>query len=602
MKNHFASVYYGFLITFAIWIVWESTIRLLLFHEAWTLSTAFFFITGNLIFYLIVAVLLASFNVMILLFFSHVRKNKFPLSATICLALSFLLTMPVFLWFRTLSCFTEIPARFRGALMTGILCGSCALFFWILYSSSGYWRKRGGIRPIAVLVLFPLILVTAIQKFRNDQFERKQDLAHGIRQIVLISIDTLRYDFVGVYGAKNVRTPTLDRIASEGALFETAISSIPVTGPSHTSIFTGKPPLVHGALTNGQRVPPRTRTLADELRDTGYRTAAFISGYPLKALNCGLDSGFQIYNDRLAFIDRFEEIYLGKASSLLPVFDLGVYRQAHEVTDPAIQWLSKNANHPFFLFLHYFDPHYPYGNKKQRRHATRPLRIYTPPSDVKRQRKLYAEEVESVDSHISRVVDVLKERGIYEETLLIVTADHGESLGEHNYYYDHASYVYEQLLHVPLLLRCPAKIKAGMTFKPQVALFDIYGTVLNAAGIQSKNQKDSVDLIGVINTPPKLSSRGILSHNEEYDICSLRTDMWKLIETKKNSRLRYELYDLYADREEVVNLLAQKKDVSDQLLAEMKQLLNAEMSGENWKAEKLTPEQEEALRSLGYLK
>ena len=593
-------VFSGWLSVFAIWIAWESAIRIFHFHNSWTPSTALSYFAENLLFFLVVAAVLACSHWIILLPVSRIRQNGTSFLTAICAAATFLLTVPIFLYLRVPDSASK-PAWLLVLEVTGLFCFLFIFLFWILRFASRHWKISNALKFIAALILTPLILIAAIQGTRDHRFERLQNGTGGIRYIVLISIDTLRYDYVGAYGANNARTPAMDAIASEGALFENAISSIPQTGPSHTSMLTGKPPLVHVVLTNGQLLPPHTRTLAHELRDNGFRTAAFVSGYPLKAPNCGLDPAFQIYNDRLAFIDRFEEIYLAKLASLLPIFDFGVYRQAHEVTGPALQWLSENADHPFFLFLHYYDPHYPYGIKPQRRHSPRPMFVRIPRSDVMRQRQLYAKEVEAVDSQMSRVIALLKERGIYDQTLLIVTADHGESLGEHNYYYDHKNYVYEQLIRVPLLLRCPANIKSGARFKSQVALFDIYRTILNAAGISPITQTDAFDLIQLIQAPSENYSRKIISHNYNYSIHSFRTDRWKLIETKESSRTSNELFDLSNDPGELVNLVRKRKEITDQLLTEMNELLNNEKGTEDWNTGNLTPEQREALRSLGYL-
>jgi arylsulfatase A-like enzyme len=387
-------------------------------------------------------------------------------------------------------------------------------------------------------------------------------------------------------------------------------------------MLTGKIPFDHRVFRNGQKKLPAIPTITKHLRAAGYKTGGFISGAPLKSHLCGLDEGFQTYDDRLALVDFLSETFSAKLIRSALTYDLsdifpeslrgfvsklsarGVYRQAKEVTDPSLRWLEKNYHSPFFLFIHYYDPHYPYGRKAALRYRKRPLIITAKPQDIDQQKRLYGSEIESVDDQIRRVVHFLKQKRIYDQTLLIITSDHGESLGEHNYYYDHERYVYEQLVRVPLIIRYPVLIPSGCIVQSQVALLDLYGTLLTATGLEVSPDTDRPDLISAAKAPAANAKRMILSHHFYYGVDSLRSDNWKIIRTRTPTELKYELYDLSNDPGELNNL-SQIRHVQFQNARSM--LLKAlHSAGEIRKFtaedQKLSSEEREALQSLGYFR
>ncbi len=241
--------------------------------------------------------------------------------------------------------------------------------------------------------------------------------------LVLVSVDTLRADHLSSYGGAAVRTPHLDRIASEGVLYENVSTVAPTTLPAHASLFTGLSPVVHGVHDNvGFYLEDRFQTLASQLKARGYDTAAFIGAFVLDS-RFGLDRGFDLYDDEL------EESEDRIASGLV------VQRRGDRVLERALDWLGKRGEgpRPFFAFLHFYDPHTP----------------YEPPI-----LEGYAGEVAYVDSLVGRLRSFLDERELTERTLLVVTADHGESLGEHGEA-THGLFLYQSTLRIPLLLRYP---------------------------------------------------------------------------------------------------------------------------------------------------
>jgi arylsulfatase A-like enzyme/Flp pilus assembly protein TadD len=241
--------------------------------------------------------------------------------------------------------------------------------------------------------------------------------------LVLITIDTLRADRLGVYGGRT-GTPRLDALARRGTWFRRARTTVPLTLPSHATILTGLPPAVHGVRNNGSfRLPPRALTLAEILHERGWRTGAVVGAFILDA-QFGLAQGFDQYDASM--------------SAASPGRGLeGPERTAAAVTDAALSWLAQRDSGPFFLWAHYFDPHTPYAPPEPylSRHPGAP----------------YDGEVEYTDHEVGRLLDALAARPDAADIVVAVAGDHGESLGEHNEM-THGVFVYEGVLRVPLIL------------------------------------------------------------------------------------------------------------------------------------------------------
>ena len=591
------------IIGFGFWFLWELTTRVLIYHREWELSQIFSYTWINLSFGLFCGLVLGTVHTLVLLItekhFSILRKFMTPTPAVI---LATLLVFMVAIPYRTFAVYhtgLSVWQRWASALFIILLIyGFCIAAAHILERRFLWNSKRK-----KILIVLTLIPVVTLFSFPVLYKSRQNVTAPGpVRFVVLISIDTTRYDFIGAYGVRPVRTPVIDRIASEGALFREAISSIPVTGPSHISMLTGQPPLVHGVRYNGQPLAGNVTTITTVLKDAGFQTGGFISGFPLKVFESGLDRGFQVYDDHLVYTDFFNETFVGRLADSLPLFPMGLLRLANEVTDKAVDWLQKRDGSPFFLFLHYYDPHFPYGTKEQLRRNKNILTITAGPEDLNRQTQLYASEIERVDQQISRVIDVLKQKGFYDRTLLIVTSDHGESLGEHHYYYTHAFHVYEQLLRVPLIIRCPALVPAGSIVKEQVALFDIAKTILESVGLSKKMIVSGVNLIDLTHNIPPNYNRSILSHNFTYSVHALRTGNWKIIMNRNQTPSTFELYDIAADPMESRNVLKKETALSVELERRLTAILESPNSRQvDWTVKDLSAEQIEKLRSLGYI-
>jgi len=277
--------------------------------------------------------------------------------------------------------------------------------------------------------------------------------------LLIISIDTTRADHLGAYGYEAAQTPTLDALAARGFLFRRHLTPVPITLPSHTTLMTGLYPPTHTVRDNvAFKVPQEAVTLAEVLRDEGYDTSAFVGSYPLAA-EFGLDQGFDHYDDELerpgsrAAKGRFE-IYFDERSAGDVVDAVAAY---HQDRDPL---------RPFFAFVHFFDPHQP--------------QIPPAPYDMTFRQLPYDGELAYVDEQIGRLLAFLEERGDLENTVVIVTADHGEGLGEHGEL-THAMLLHQATLHIPLIVAGPG-IPAGETWA-WTSSTQVFRTALDLVGV-----------------------------------------------------------------------------------------------------------------------
>jgi arylsulfatase A-like enzyme len=291
--------------------------------------------------------------------------------------------------------------------------------------------------------------------------------------VLFIGIDTLRADALGAYGSAAARTPTLDALAARGVLFERALAQAPATGPSFSSILTGRYPIEHGVLHSTRPLPAEEHTLAERFQARGYRTAAFVS-CSIVASRYGFGQGFELYDEQL------ESEYEGGH------FERG----AHHTTEAALRWLGAlEPGAPFFAWVHYFDPHAPYVDRDtpgieaadRRLGSVRVLRALQ--KDPARRaaalpviRALYDGEVSHVDGQIARLLAALETLGRADRTLIVVAADHGEELFDHDDFHGHHRQVTQSVLQVPLILAGPG-VPSGRRVGEWVENVDVLPTV-----------------------------------------------------------------------------------------------------------------------------
>src|SRR5712692_3142466 len=270
--------------------------------------------------------------------------------------------------------------------------------------------------------------------------------------VVVITIDTLRADHLGCYGYKQIHTPNIDALAADGARFERAYTSVPVTLPAHTAIFTGSYPMLSGIHDfSANKLNPQQPTLASALKEHAYSTAAIIVSAVLDS-RFGLNHGFDFYYDHFDF-NRLLETNLDEME-----------RPGNVVADVTLDRLSKNYQKKFFLWMHLYDPHYPYRPPApySQEYASHP----------------YDGEIAFADAQVGRLIRFLKGKGLYRNTLIVLSGDHGESLGEHGEK-THGFFIYNATLHVPVIFHLPGGVSAK-TMPELVSLADLMPTVLKA--------------------------------------------------------------------------------------------------------------------------
>jgi len=342
--------------------------------------------------------------------------------------------------------------------------------------------------------------------------------------VVVITIDTLRADRVGAYGYSAARTPTLDALARGGVRFDAAYAAAPITLTSHASLMTGRYPPGHGARHNGMRVNADTPTIADAFARAGFATAAFVAAFPLDR-RFGLGKGFQTYSDQMP---RGED---GRPANERP---------GRIVADEAIDWLVRHRQERFFLWVHLFEPHAPYGNPGDPDEARRPVSVR------------YDEEIAEADRQAGRVVDALGEtRGA---TLIVAAGDHGEAFGEHGEI-SHSVFTYDTTLRIPLVFAGPG-LTAGRAVNEAASLVDVAPTIAARTGLP-RFDADGIDLSPAL-TDGSVPPRALYAES----FAPLLDFGWSPLRTLRDARWKYiaaphpELYDLQNDPGESHNLVA----------------------------------------------
>ncbi len=398
--------------------------------------------------------------------------------------------------------------------------------------------------------------------------------------VLFITIDTLRADHLGCYGAAQIQTPNIDALARSAVRFAQAYTPVPITLPAHSAVFTGSFPMATGMHDfSGNKLPANAVTLAKVLHDHGYATAAFIGSAVLDS-RFGLNQGFETYFDHFDF-SRLDETNL----------DL-MERRGDEVMDEALKWLrveSNRSGRPFLLWIHLYDPHFP----------------YTPPEPYASRYRThpYDGEIAFADEQVGRLIAFLKEKGLYERSLLLLSGDHGEGLGEHGEK-THGFFIYNSTLHVPLLIKIPGAFPRVVS--DEVSLVDVMPTLLQALKIPTPPGVQGRSLLGQVLGRTGGGSSELYS--ETY--LPLLHFRWSQLRGLQAHGLKYinapqpELYDTRSDPQELKNLFTDRQALAnerhDQLYTVVRRFTPT--GGNAEAAKELTdPALLDRLRSLGYV-
>ena len=378
--------------------------------------------------------------------------------------------------------------------------------------------------------------------------EWRGEIAPNDLNIVLITIDTLRSDRVSSYGSDLVDTPNIDSFASDGVLFSNAASTVPFTLPAHSSILTGLYPPGHGVRENvGYTLDDSIPTLAEVLSEGGWNTAGFVSAFVLDR-RWGIGRGFDHYFDDFDLAE-FDTPSLGS-----------VQRSGDVTIAEAVRWLDdRPQNSPFFLWLHLYDPHDPYAPPE-------PFKSMYP-------NRPYEGEVAYTDFLIGEFRTSLEERGLLDHSLVILTADHGEGLGDHGEA-SHGFFVYDTTIHVSLIMRPPSNSGAGRVVDTAVSHVDIFPTILDSVGLAAPKAVHGQSLLPVIAGGNVAPDRGVYSeslypllHYGWAPLRVIRTDNRKLI-----SAPRPEVFDVRSDPREKRNISLEQPAITAELEQQLGEL------------------------------
>lgn len=435
--------------------------------------------------------------------------------------------------------------------------------------------------------------------------------------VIVITIDTLRADHVSFLGT-GASTPHLDQLAREGAS-GVALSPVPRTTQSIGTIFTGLHPLRHGADGLGMRLPEQVTTLAERLRDQGYDTAAIVSNLVLRP-GLGFEQGFRLYSNPEA---RWEA------------------NSAEAITAEALAYLrNQPAGKPFLLWAHYLDPHWPYNpaasgavsvatrarlaaferNEQSKGALAFNADQLLEPGDLAGARELYRREVEATDRAIGQLLAGIEQSGLAQRAIVLFTADHGESLGEHRYWFAHGQYLYDETLRVPWALRAPGRVAPGTSWHGLIDAADNLPTLLGLLGLQPPHDLDGVDLSPLLRHGGQLEAprRDLIQLTDHVLIYredprrgptgragrwwAVRDDPFVLLTIPRtDGGVDEELYELASDPAQLHDIARARPEVATRLRERLDQARRGRFASSALTGEPLVdPEHERRLESLGY--
>ena len=409
---------------------------------------------------------------------------------------------------------------------------------------------------VAVLIFLFFLKTRPEKEIRSDKTLKDfQSMLSPVKieelNIILFTIDTLRADHLECYGYDKVKSPQINRLANEGILFEHNIVQAPLTLPSHSSILTGTYPLHHGIRDNGGfYLDENHLTLAESLKNKGYATGAFVGAFVLDS-RWGLDQGFDYYYDNFD-LTKYKTVSLAS-----------VQRRGDEVLAEVYKWVENQSQQKFFAWIHLYDPHTPYD----------------PPEPYKTEYRgshfgLYDGEIAYVDQLMGEFRDFMEKKNLMDKTLIIFTADHGESLGEHRES-AHGFFIYDSDIRVPLIIRFPEGKYGGHVVSNQVRSIDIMPTVLHLLDEEMPESVQGKSLLSLILEDEAQDERSAYSetywpryHYGWSELKSLRKGRYKFIDAPQP-----ELYDILEDPGEVNNLVNKNASLGHEMKRDLSALI-----------------------------
>ncbi len=483
-------------------------------------------------------------------------------------------------------------------------------FFKILFSGPG--------APVLWAVYFVVTFGYALldSYFTNDSGRAYQTSPFGsMPPVVLIMADALRTDHMSCYGYKKSITPNIDRFAEDGILFTHNFAQSSWTKPQTASLLTSLYPSTHNTYLKPHVLPESVITIAEAMSDMGYITGGVVSNINLSPI-FNFHQGFDYY----CYLAPDYYFYAEESSSKLCLYNLmrlvkarflsrrkkvnHFYQDASVVNRKTTEWLDTIEGQPFFLFQHYMDPHDPYfAHPYDGRCIARVSTPNPPPEKAEEMRMLYDQDIYYMDQHFGMLMDYLKSRGLYESSLIIFTADHGEEFYDHGGWW-HGTALFEEQIRVPLIVKLPGNRNAGRTDSRLIRSIDVAPFIINAAGGE---KPESMQGDYFVPADPESHCAEVFAEedHERNVITSIRTDRWKLILTKEGSPRMHapvQLFDIREDPGERSNVAGQYPDVV-RMLQEQLQKIKHEAQRQAYKEQKksIDSQTQDRLKALGYV-
>ena len=441
----------------------------------------------------------------------------------------------------------------------------------------------------------------------GGQTAEPQPEADPARNLVLISLDTTRADRLGCYGYDGPTSPSIDALAADGVRFTSAWTPMPITLPAHSAMLTSRHPRGLGVTSNFDSLPVQESTLAERLGAQGFATGGFVSS-PVLMAESGLGQGF----------DTYEFPRVGT-------------RRAAEIYSAARTWIAEHRDERFFCFVHHYDPHAGYdppephlsrfGVEKHERNKNPPWGVMyfmrepelLTDEVIDQASRAYDAEIAYTDAQIGLLIEDLRLGGLLDETLVVVVADHGETLDElserYGYAYDHGEFLYPNEIHVPLILHGPERLglRGGGTLDASVCLTDLMPTALGLLGVPCEAPYEGRSLVPLLRGG-EVAPAAIVSERHRIDgdlphPClagderAIVLGRWLLIESDGRGR---ELFDLQEDPGATTNLVEQEPRRAERLVEQLGYWLEDHPAGELAVPDEVSDERRQSLSELGY--
>ena len=450
---------------------------------------------------------------------------------------------------------------------------------------------RTGARRVRYLLLVIVLITWGCGNADDPKEDRsepptvpRQAASRRAPNLVVITLDTTRADALGLHGQQRPTSPEIDAMAREGTAFMSALASAPLTLPSHATIFSGKHPYAHGVRSNmGYVLSDANVMLAEILRGRGYRTSAEVATDVLRR-ETGIDQGFDTYRGPKEPGVELKRVKVKGSNEIVtrPI------RTGSDITRKGIEFIRANRDRKFFLWLHYFDAHQPWIVPVEHRNRI-------PDS-------LYHAAVAYEDELVGRILSTLEEFGLRDNTLVVLTADHGEGLGEHGEE-THSYFVYDTTMHVPLVFWGPKNIPRGRSHTDVVRTADIFPTILEFLGFSPPRDIQGVSLLPLITG--RVESVSLLGYGESFEAASffglspirfVRDGRWKYIH-----KVNPELYDVETDPHELTNRNSERPEIASRLRGRLEELLEDSPARPADSTMQIDPEMQARLQALGYV-